>query len=112
VEKTKKVLKGVKRSVVTKDITFEQYKQCLDDGKNTRVVQHTIQSKKHQITTNKIKKRALSAYDNKRWVTPGGIYTLAHGHKDAVYTKFVGKRAREEEEEDAGSTMELESQED
>lgn len=39
-----------------------------------------IQSKKHQLYVASVNKIALSAFDDKRFVTDNGVETLAFGH--------------------------------
>ena len=40
----------------------------------------TIRSYKHILKTIEINKKCLSAYDDKRYIFPDGVHTLAHGH--------------------------------
>lgn len=77
----KKTCKGVKKSVVKKEITYENYRDCVtgkDICQERKQVQ--IRSENHTLSTLKITKRALFAYDTKRWILDDGINTLAHGH--------------------------------
>ena len=43
-----------------------------------------IQSKKQKLGTYEIDKISLSCFDDKRYVSDDGIYTLAYFHKDSV----------------------------
>ena len=58
----------------------EQYKNSLFKGKQTCVVGHTIRSHDHELFSEKIRKVALSPFDDKRYVMNDGFTTLAHGH--------------------------------
>ena len=41
---------------------------------------NVIRSRKHEIFTEEINKVALSANDDKRFILPDGVHTLAFGH--------------------------------
>ena len=78
-----KKCKGVKSSVVKKEITFKDYKDCLfgglADGKQMRTM-NVIRSHRHEVYTEQVNKIALSAEDDKRVVMQDGVHTLAYGH--------------------------------
>ena len=78
-EESKKC-KGVKRSVVKKSITHEDYKKCLTDRKPQLRKMNVIRSYKHNVFTEEVNKVALSADDDKRYILEDGINTLALGH--------------------------------
>ena len=78
-EESKKC-KGVKKSVVKKSITHEDYKKCLLTGKEQLRKQNIIRSYKHEVYTEEVNKVALSASDDKRYILEDGINTLALGH--------------------------------
>ena len=75
--------KGVKSSVVKKEITFKDYKDCLfgglADGKQMRTM-NVIRSHKHELCTEQVNKIALSSNDDKRVVLEDRVHTLARGH--------------------------------
>ena len=81
-ERTDKRCKGVKKSVVKNNITFENYKNCLFTGKTYQAKFNSLRSRKHEITTDCITKITLSANDDKRYGIPNdpGHKTLALGH--------------------------------
>ena len=68
--------KGVKKSVVESELTFADYKQCLDTGKETYRSMNLIRSRLHQIFTMAYCKKSLSANDDKRHILPDGVHTL------------------------------------
>ena len=72
--------KGVKKSVVKKSITHEDYKTCLFTGKEQLRKMNVIRSRDHEIYTEEVNKVALSADDDKRYILEDGIYTLAWWH--------------------------------
>ena len=78
-EESKKC-KGVKKSVVKKSITHEDYKNCLFTGKEQLRKMNVIRSYKHDIYTTEVNKVALSSNDDKRYILEGGVHTLAWGH--------------------------------
>jgi hypothetical protein len=76
-----KKCKGVKKVVIEKEITFENYKECLfSRGKQWRGM-NVFRSRGHDIYTERVNKVALSADDDKRIIMEDGIHTLAIGHK-------------------------------
>ncbi|XP_044741961.1 uncharacterized protein LOC123302932 [Chrysoperla carnea] len=76
---TKKA-KGVKRSVLSTKITFEDYVECLENFKEISVNQNLIKSEKLELYTQTQTKIALSPYDDKRYIIPGSYNTLPWGH--------------------------------
>ena len=78
--KVEKKCKGVKKYVVKKYITHEDYKECLISGIPQLRTMNTIRSRKHDVGSEKINKTALSADDDKRIVSEDGICTMAYGH--------------------------------
>ena len=78
--KESKKCKGVKKSVVKKSITHEDYKKCLTTGNEQLRKQNIIRSYKHEVYTEEVNKVALSASDDKRYILEDGINTLALGH--------------------------------
>ena len=79
-KKEDKKCKGIKKCVVKKTLTFNDYKKCLDDGKNVYKSQMLFQNKDHEIYTSEINKIALNRDDDKRLVEVDQISTLARGH--------------------------------
>ena len=80
VEESKpKRYKGIKKCVVKKTITFEDYKRCLLEGRNIHRSQLMFRSKKHNVRTLEVNKLALSREDDKR-ISIDGIDSLAMGH--------------------------------
>ena len=66
-EESKKC-KGVKKSVVKKSITHEDYKTCLFTGKEQLQKMNVIRSYKHVVYTETVNKVALSSDDDKRYI--------------------------------------------
>ena len=76
--------------MVKKTLTFDDYKKCLDDGKNVYRSQMFFQNKDHEVyTTSEVNKIALNRDDDKRLVQADQISTLARGHYDAKEVSWV-----------------------
>ena len=72
--------KGIKKCVVKKTLTFDDYKKCLDDGEDVCREQILFQNKDHEVYTSKANKIALNRNEDKRLVQANQISTLARGH--------------------------------
>ena len=79
-EKENKKCKGVKRNVVEKTITHDDYKNCLFTKTEQLRTMNVIRSHLHDIYTEEVNKVALSADDDKRIIMEDGMHTLAYGH--------------------------------
>ena len=77
--KENKRCKGVKKNVVQKYISHEDYKTCLQTGKEQLRRQTIIRSYEHEIYSEEVNKIALSAADDKRYLLNNND-TLAWGH--------------------------------
>ncbi|XP_071653374.1 uncharacterized protein [Temnothorax longispinosus] len=75
-----KRIKGVKRNVVAKRITFQDYVECLRNARELKTRQSCIRSTLHEVNTVSEQKLALSPHDDKRYVTSNGEETLPWGH--------------------------------
>ena len=78
--KENKKCKGIKKAVVEKSISHEDYKTCLETGKEQLRRQNIIRSYEHTLYTEEINKVALSAADDKRYLLKDSYDTLAWGH--------------------------------
>ena len=74
-----KKCKGIKKCVVKKTISFEDYKRCLFERRVIHRSQMMFRSRKHKVKTLKVNKLALSREDDKR-ISIDGINSLAMGH--------------------------------
>ena len=79
--KENKRCKGIKKAVVEKSISHEDYKTCLTTGKEQLRRQNIIRSYEHEVYTEEINKIALSAADDKRYLLKDSYDTLAWGHR-------------------------------
>ena len=78
--KENKKCKGIKKAVVEKSIRHEDYKTCLETGKEQLRRQNIIRSYNHEVFTEEVNKIALSAADDKRHLLKDSHDTLAWGH--------------------------------
>ena len=76
-----KKCKGVKKAVIKKTITFNDYKNCLFDNKPSMRKMNVIRSHLHTMYTETVNKIALSPFDDKRLIQKDKIHTFAHGYK-------------------------------
>ena len=79
-EEDHKKCKGVKKAVVRKSLTHDDYKKCLFTREEQSRKMNVIRSHLHEIYTEEVNKVVLSADDDKRVVLTDGISTLAYGH--------------------------------
>ena len=78
-----KKCKGIKKCIVHKTISFEDYKACLFSGETSYRSQLMFRSSKHEVRTLEVNKLALSRDDDK-CITVNGISSLARGHHQVV----------------------------
>ena len=76
-EKDNKKCKGIKKNIVKKEITFEDYVQCLFSGEKQMRSMKIIRSENHDIYSKEVNKVALSNEDDKRTLTKDKINTKA-----------------------------------
>ena len=82
-----KKCKGIKKCVVRKTLSFEDYKNCLlensGDAYRSKLM---FKSTKHKVHTIEVNKVALNRNDDK-WISrKDKISTLAHGHKSLSWS--------------------------
>ena len=77
---TKKKCKGVAKSVVKRDLTLGDYRNTVTAGVEKRVTVPSIRSQNHTIHTQLQRRIALTPYDDKRYLLPGGIQSRSYGH--------------------------------
>jgi len=74
-----KKCKDVKKYVVNKEITLNDYKNCLFSERQQLRPMNMIRSHHHEVFTEQVNKFTLSADDDKQIILPDRIHTLAHG---------------------------------
>ena len=78
--KEEKKCKGIKKCVIKKNISHEDYKECLFSEKPQMRNMNVIRSHGHEIFSETVNKIALSANDDKRIIMKDKISTLSYGH--------------------------------
>ena len=78
--KNEKTAKGVRKYVIKKNITHENYKDCLSIRKKMLHSMRTIRSECHQIGSYQMNKISLSCFDDKRYILEDGITSYAYDH--------------------------------
>ena len=92
-EVDKKVCKGLGRVAIKNSLKFDHYKSSLLQGLYHRFDFHSIISKKHKIATMRLKKRAITHFDSKRWIFPCGIHSAPYGSKSSIQkNRFICKK--------------------
>ena len=79
-DKGDKTCKGVKKQVIRKNITHEDYKNVLINNKQMHHTMKTIRSNNHQLGSYELNKVSLSCFDDKRFIHENGITKYAYGH--------------------------------
>ena len=79
-EKNSKKAKGVKKNVIKKGITRQDYYDVLHESKVMHHQMKTIRSDCHQISSFQINKISLSPLDDKRYILSDGVSSYAYGH--------------------------------
>ena len=82
--KESKICKGVKKSVVQKILTLENYKEVLFNHNKISVNQRRIRSYIHQLYSEQCSKVALSGNDDKLYICDDNIKTYNFGHKNIL----------------------------
>jgi hypothetical protein len=86
-----KKLKGIKKAVLKKEISFEDYKNCLFNQKEYFHRQKVIRSHKHDIFTEEVKKKSLSWKDDKRYLLPNSTDTYISLWTRISFWKLLNK---------------------
>ena len=69
--------KGIKKSVIEKNIQFKDYKECFFSEKEQLRSMNVIRSHNHDVFTKEVNEIALSADDDKRIILNDGISHLS-----------------------------------
>ena len=99
-EKNIKKAKGVKKSVVKKQIIHKQSKETFFGTKQLRHGMNILRSEGHEICGMHLNKISLSPFDSKRWIGDDGIHTKAYGYINMdILPTFTDDELRELEAE-------------
>ena len=79
-DKGSKTAKGIKKNIIKKNITHENYKNVLFNNEQMYHNMKTIRSNLHQLESYELNKVSLSCFDDKRYIHENGIKSYAYGH--------------------------------
>ena len=80
----KKTAKGIKKSTIRQSLRHAMYKDALFQEMVSQATMRVIRSLNHQLYSMVCNKKALSPFDDKRYVLDDKFTTRAHGHVDNV----------------------------
>ena len=80
----KKTAKGIKKSTIRQSLRHAMYKDVLFQEMVTQATMRVIRSLSHQLYSMVCNKKALSPFDDKRYVLNDKFTTRAHGHVNNV----------------------------
>ena len=86
-----KKCKGIKKCIVKKTLTFEDYKICLFNDSAEYRSQLMFRSSKHEVHTIEVNKVVLNRDDDKKISRKDGISTFARGRKDLSWSPLLGE---------------------
>ena len=78
-DQVEKRCKGVSRRIVERNFTFDTYLTCLSQVSTLRATSFRLRTKNYKIDLIKSRKIGLTTGDDKRFLLPCGVHTLAHG---------------------------------
>ena len=83
--------KGIKKCLVRKTISFDDYENCLLDMKSKSIYRSQLmfRNSKHEIHTVEVNKVALNRNDDKQKVKKSRISTLARGHYSLCFNSIL-----------------------
>ena len=79
-DKGGKTAKGIKKNIIKKNITHENYKNVLFNNEQMHHTMKTIRSNLHQLGSYELNKVSLSCFDDKRYIHSNGVTSHAYGH--------------------------------
>ena len=74
-----KKAKGTKKSIIKREVMFENYKDYLFNGETILKSKQGFKSDHHKVYTEEVNQIALSSDDNKRLQTFNGVTTNPYG---------------------------------
>ena len=83
-EQSARTAKGIKKSVIKKNINHDNYKDTLFNKRQMYHTMKTIRSENHQLASYEINKVSLSCFDDKRYILSDGLTSYAYGHYKIV----------------------------
>jgi len=78
-DKVKKTAKGVKKCIINNKLSFDDYKNTLNEKTQLCKDMLFFKSNKHSVNTISVNKICFSAYHNKRYILDDGVTSYAYG---------------------------------
>lgn len=79
--KSQKKAKGIQKHFVKKSVRHSQFLEVLRHAEQTTSCKFRVfRSTNHVVNTVQVTKKCLCAFDDKRYILPDGVHTLAYGH--------------------------------
>ena len=75
-----KKAKGIAKASIEHKLHFDMYESALFDKTELMTTMDLIQSHSHTIYSETVRKKTLSAFDDKRYLLNDGVSSLAYGH--------------------------------
>ena len=72
--------KGIPKSVLEKQLTYDVFENALFTYKDVRIKTHRISSNQHVLKTIRQTRTGISCYDDKRYIESDNIHTKTYGH--------------------------------
>ena len=88
-----KKCKGIKKCVIKKTLTFEDYKACLFNPDAIYRSQLMFRSSKREVHTIEVNKVTLNQDDNKQISKKDGISRLARGYKSLSWSLILREKS-------------------
>jgi len=85
--------KVIKKSYMKRHVRHSAFVDALRDKSRSAASFKTFKSTNHVVSTVDISKVCLSPFDNKRYILPDGISTLAYGHHRLELLRTTGSDA-------------------
>ena len=103
--------KGIRHQVVEKELPHERYVEQLHSPKYFNFANINIRSDAHTLYTISVRKKGLCSYDDKKYLLPDNVNTLAHGHfriraRTQIETNLEEQAEGEEELEEEDQNQE------
>ena len=77
-----KALKGIQEAVKDKELTHEDYRDCIHEGETKKAEIRAFRTKDHRVFTILQRKTALAYFDDKRYLHADGITSHPYGYQD------------------------------
>ncbi len=77
-----KALKGIQEAVKEKELTHEDYQDCIHEGETKKAEIRAFRTKDHRVFTILQRKTALAYFDDKRYLHADGITSHPYGYLD------------------------------